>query len=280
MEGQGLTRQNERDPTPPANAITPDTDCQTLANMIVAELESIDMSDETPVKASTNERKIEESAPTASKAGTADARNERETTAAAQANAEAVFLDHDTLARIIAAKLHDYNISPNLAVKVSTIEGKIDETVSIAFRSAMANFFHKPAVDVTALRVQTLGSFPHSPIFRTRAYTDRPHSQHRVPLRPDDLPERPDSTKTNLFGAKTRHHSQVCQGRPALWRFRGPHRAEPRGRNRSRRDHRGPWLQIQHRSHAETPRVLAGRAVQCTHLVPQRLDSGAFRLLG
>jgi len=74
MVGQGPIRQNERDSTPPANAITPDTDAQTIANMIVAELEGLGLSDETPVKASTNEKKIEESVSTASKAAVADAR--------------------------------------------------------------------------------------------------------------------------------------------------------------------------------------------------------------
>jgi hypothetical protein len=195
MEGQGPIRQNERDSTPPANAITPDTDAQTIANMIVAELEGLGLSDETPVKASTNEKKIEESVSTASKAAVADA-------------------------RIIRAKLHDFNVSHSPAAKASTIEEKIEETVSTAFRASMANFIHKPVVDVTALRVQTLGSFPHSPTFRTRAYTDRPHSQHRVPLQLDDRPERPDSPKANLLGPEARHH---CRQTSTLFRVRGPY---------------------------------------------------------
>jgi hypothetical protein len=92
MEGEAPIRRSEHDSPAVASAMT---EVQTLVNKIVAELESIDMSDEPAVEV------------------------------------------------------------PDIGQKVST--------------AVQATMVH---VDVTALRVQTLGSFPHSPIFRTRSLTN------------------------------------------------------------------------------------------------------------
>ena len=99
-------------------------------------------------------------------------KNEREMTALAKAIAEAIAPDTDAISRIIAAKLQGLEISNEPAVKVSTIEEKIEQSVSVAVKAAMADVIHRPVMDVTALLDQTLGSLPHSPMFCTRLLTE------------------------------------------------------------------------------------------------------------
>jgi hypothetical protein len=100
------------------------------------------------------------------------AKNEREMTALAKAIEEAITPDIDALSRIIAAKLQGLETSNEPAVKVSTIEEKIEQSVSAAVKAAMADVVRRPVMDVTALRDQTLGSLPHSPTFCTRLLTE------------------------------------------------------------------------------------------------------------
>jgi hypothetical protein len=116
-------------------------------------------------------------------------RNEREMAAVAKAIAEAITPDIDALSRIIAAKLQGLETSNEPAVKVSTIEEKIEQSVSTAVKAAMADVVHRPFIDVTALRDGTVGSLPHSPMFRAgllTEYTANIEFLYDLMVEPDD----------------------------------------------------------------------------------------------